>query len=377
MSGAESKSDIALWAGQTETLARLSDALRNIKRPYIVVHGAVGAGKTTVVRLAVEENAKRFTEIEWVSAADGMERLQPLNSELGPERLIKQRQGYGPLLVIDGVEWMDYADEFASKLFYENHYLGIILIMRRHIELRYANLTMEVRPPPISAWMKVVEERLGAKNADLFAGMLAQMGIKEIPNLAFPYMLRSFETWGAEAVSAMLQPIDSTGLFGADGKPVKLATNAPIIIAATNIEKQLINQVHRRPELVHELSPRKFEEFVAELMRQQGFTVELTPATRDGGKDIYLAAKTSLGSFLYLVECKQYKQKPVGIAPVQRLYGVLEGEKATAGLLVTTSTFTKPAEQFQEKVAYRLTLVDYIRLNKMISDVVSGVKRSP
>jgi restriction system protein len=278
------------------------------------------------------------------------------------------------LLVIEDAEGLTYADEFASKLFYGKEYLGIIITTRDQVDLRYASFTLDLGPIRTAAWLTVAKEILGAKDADLFAKFLDRMEIKQLPALAFPYLLGAWETWGPDAVREMVSPIDSAGLFGADGRPVGLKTKAPIITAASNVEKELIKAVHQNPLLIHELTPRKFEEFVAELMRQQGFSVELTPATRDGGKDIYLAAKSNLGSFLYLVECKHHKAKPVAIAPVQRLYGVLEGEKATAGLLVTTSTFTKPAEQFQEQVAYRLSLVDYLKLNKMISDIAFGTR---
>lgn len=374
MSAEFSDFDIPGFVGREDEIRQLTHAIRDTKRPFILVRGAAGVGKTSLVRVVVEANAKRFSEIEWVRATAGLANLEPVSRQPGPERHIKQRLGYGPLLVIDDAEGLTYADEFASKLFYEKKYLGVILITRDPVDLRYANFTLDLGPIPMAAWMKVAERKLGSRNADLFAAFLNQTNIRHVSALAFPYLVSVWEKWGPDAIREMIGPIDSPGLFGADGRPVALKKKVPIVTAATNVEKELIKAVHKNPDLIHELSPRKFEEFVAELMREQGFSVELTPATRDGGKDIYLAAKTNLGSFLYLVECKQYKTKPVGIAPVQRLYGVLEGEKATAGLLVTTSTFTKPAEQFQEKVAYRLSLVDYLKLNRMISDVVSGTK---
>ncbi len=366
--------DIAGFVGREDEFRQLTHAIRDTKRPFILVRGAAGVGKTSLVRVVVEANAKRFSEIEWVRATAGLANLEPVSREPGPERHVKQRLGYGPLLVVDDAEGLTYADEFASKLFYDQKYLGVILITRDPVELRYANFTFDLGPVTMAAWMKVAKAKLGSRGAEEFATFLNGTNIRPAPALSFRYLLSAWEKWGPAAIREMIAPIDSPGLFGADGRPIELKKKAPIVTAATNVEKALIKAVHKNPDLIHELSPRKFEEFVAELMREQGFSVELTPATRDGGKDIYLAAKTNVGSFLYLVECKQYRTKPVGIAPVQRLYGVLEGEKATAGLMVTTSTFTKPAEQFQEKVAYRLSLVDYLKLNRMISDVASGTK---
>ena len=46
-----------------------------------------------------------------------------------------------------------------------------------------------------------------------------------------------------------------------------------------------IEKEDTHPELMRNLSPRKFEELVAELFSDMGYEVVLTPATRDGGFD--------------------------------------------------------------------------------------------
>jgi restriction system protein len=96
------------------------------------------------------------------------------------------------------------------------------------------------------------------------------------------------------------------------------------------------------------------------MLARDGFEVTLTPIARDGGKDIYAAKKDQLGAFLYIVECKKYApDRPVGVSFVRSLHGVVQAENATAGVLVTTSRFTKPAQEFQERVRYQLSLRDY------------------
>jgi CRISPR/Cas system Type II protein with McrA/HNH and RuvC-like nuclease domain len=52
------------------------------------------------------------------------------------------------------------------------------------------------------------------------------------------------------------------------------------------ISDELIRYLARHPHLMRNLDPRKFEELVAELLRDKGYEVELTPRTRDGGLDI-------------------------------------------------------------------------------------------
>jgi restriction system protein len=88
--------------------------------------------------------------------------------------------------------------------------------------------------------------------------------------------------------------------------------------------------------------------------------VELTPATRDGGKDILAYMDTPVGKLLSLVETKQHnKNRPVGVSLVRSLYGTVVDHQASSGMLVTTSRFAKPAKQFQEKHRYQLELKDY------------------
>ena len=87
---------------------------------------------------------------------------------------------------------------------------------------------------------------------------------------------------------------------------------------------------------MYSLTPRQFEQVVAELLEKQGYDVELTPPSKDGGKDIYVAKKTSLGRFLYLVECKKYgRGRPVGVELIRQLYGVVEQERVNAGIGAT------------------------------------------
>lgn len=53
------------------------------------------------------------------------------------------------------------------------------------------------------------------------------------------------------------------------------------------IADELIRWLARRPELLYQLRPRQLEELMAELYEREGFEVELTPETRDGGVDLF------------------------------------------------------------------------------------------
>jgi len=122
---------------------------------------------------------------------------------------------------------------------------------------------------------------------------------------------------------------------------------------------EIIRCLAKQPNDLYSLDPRKFEELIAELLCRDGLRVQLTPATRDGGRDILAFLDTSIGSHLHLVECKRFApHRPITVELVRNLYGVVEAERATSGLLVTTSHFTRDALSFRQIVRHRLTLRD-------------------
>lgn len=127
------------------------------------------------------------------------------------------------------------------------------------------------------------------------------------------------------------------------------------------IQKELLRRVSESPQKVFELQPREFEELVAEILDRMGFRVHLTPQTRDGGRDILATVQSPIGELLTVVECKRYSaENPVGIAIVERmLYTIREKDRATLGMIVTTSRFTEDAAVTAARYQYQLFLRDY------------------
>lgn len=136
-----------------------------------------------------------------------------------------------------------------------------------------------------------------------------------------------------------------------------IAEIKPHIIHAN---EALVERLQQQPDLLYELPSRKFEELVADLLTNLGYEIELTPATRDGGKDILAQMNTPHGSMLCLVEVKKHRaDRPVGVALVRQLYGTLVDANATSAMLVTTSSFTSDARLFQRRHQYKLALREY------------------
>jgi HJR/Mrr/RecB family endonuclease len=132
-------------------------------------------------------------------------------------------------------------------------------------------------------------------------------------------------------------------------------------IAVTPITDELIYHIGHEPELLHELSARKFEELIAHLFVKAGYEVQLTPQSHDGGRDILAMFSLPFGSILTVVECKQFAQhRRLGPDVVHRLLWVADRyDNASNAMLATTSTFTRGARDLEQKYQWRLTLKDY------------------
>lgn len=155
---------------------------------------------------------------------------------------------------------------------------------------------------------------------------------------------------------------------------VDLFTLSPIAqVLSSNIllidtEAEILAYFARHPEMLFSIPPRKFEELVASIFKNNGFQVELTPETRDGGIDIIAIRHDIItGNTLHLIECKRHlPENKVGIGVVQRMMGVVEVHRATQGLIVTTSDFSREARECADTSKYRLTLNAYSDISKWL-----------
>jgi len=179
---------------------------------------------------------------------------------------------------------------------------------------------------------------------------------------------------GGATLSEILQlPIYDLSTLVEKPKIEILSAVSPIVVSAN---ERLVAALQKQPRDVYKLAPREFEQLLAELLRDMGYDIELTKQTRDGGADILAYQNTPLGRLLFLVEAKHYREdRKVGVDVVRTLFGTLEDAKANGALLVTTSSFSRHAQEFQKKHEYRLGLRDYADLVSWIMTYGTRAKR--
>jgi hypothetical protein len=140
-----------------------------------------------------------------------------------------------------------------------------------------------------------------------------------------------------------------------DGR--KLEIIRPRLVILRN---EVLAKVASNPHHLFAMSPIEFERVIGELFEKEGYSVDFTKKSRDGGVDIFAWKRDIGGEFLTIVQCKRYdSQNPVTVNVVREVIGSINVHSATAGAIFTTSRFTKPAIEESKKVKYRLSLNDY------------------
>jgi hypothetical protein len=139
---------------------------------------------------------------------------------------------------------------------------------------------------------------------------------------------------------------------------VKSETSLYVPFAET--ASAVLHRLGPDPREWHALGPRRFEELLAEIWSGLGWETFLTPPTSDGGLDIRAIRNDEGICLCYLIEAKAYDPvRPVGVELVRTLYGVVERERATHGVLATTSRFTVGAIAEARALRYRVSLADF------------------
>lgn len=146
---------------------------------------------------------------------------------------------------------------------------------------------------------------------------------------------------------------DPTTLYTA---PATIIGDSDFLVS---VNRRLVERVAAAPWSIGELTPRQFEELIAEIFDRTGHEVQLTKRTRDGGYDIVAVGRTLDIPVRYIVECKRNAPKrKVSLDIVQRLLGVKIAAQANKAILVTTSSFTSDAQRFAESHYWELALID-------------------
>jgi len=288
------------FIGREDDIAYIEGLL--LHQQTVAIIGPKGAGKTSLVRRIIE--TRKYSSWQWVPTG-----LTGQYMYTDVARSVHEGANARSLGIIDDCDDIDERNLHSRLRNFEEDGIKSVILTAKRLPLIAGR---EIHVHPIAPWFTALA-------LDAFINGV-YFGISENENQAL------------------------------------LTTVRPNIVL---LNDELIKKLRRYPEDMYCLDPRKLEIVVADLLADQGIHVEITPATRDGGKDIIAKYSTPIGDVLTLVEVKRYRRdRPIRVELVRQLYGVLYDHAASHAMFVTTSSFTRDATEFQQRHKYELSLRD-------------------
>ncbi|ODR00353.1 hypothetical protein BST27_17310 [Mycobacterium intermedium] len=111
-------------------------------------------------------------------------------------------------------------------------------------------------------------------------------------------------------------------------------------------ETDTLGAMDDRPNLM-ELTPAEFESLIQNLFTNMGLEAKQTRSSRDGGVDCVAYDTRPIFGGKVVIQAKRYKHT-VGVSAVRDLFGTLQNEGASKGILVTTSGYGKASFEFAQ-----------------------------
>jgi len=122
-----------------------------------------------------------------------------------------------------------------------------------------------------------------------------------------------------------------------------------------------------------------FEQLVVDLLVAMGYggsrkdAGEAVGGVGDDGID-GIIKEDRLGLGLIYVQAKKWaRDKTVGRPEIQRFAGALQGHRAQKDVFITTSTFTRDAEEYVSRIEPKIVLIDGHALARLMTDFGVGV----
>lgn len=111
-------------------------------------------------------------------------------------------------------------------------------------------------------------------------------------------------------------------------------------------EADVLSSLEQRPNLM-ELTPSEFEALITNLFERMGLETRMTQASRDGGVDCVAFDPRPIFGGKVVIQAKRYKGT-VGVSAVRDLFGTMQNEGASKGILVTTSGYGRASFEFAD-----------------------------
>lgn len=159
---------------------------------------------------------------------------------------------------------------------------------------------------------------------------------------------------------------------------IELTTDAtPEEMLETGFAKLSENLIDDLLAKIGESSPSFFEHLVVDLLVHMGYGGSFSEAAQVVGKSgdegiDGIIKEDKLGLDTIYIQAKRWKGV-VGRPEIQKFAGALLGQKASKGVFITTSSFTKEAEEYVSSVDRKVVLIDGTKLATLMIEHNVGI----
>lgn len=133
-------------------------------------------------------------------------------------------------------------------------------------------------------------------------------------------------------------------------------------------------------DIIKSCSPSFFEQLVVDLIVAMGYGGSYSEAGKalgksgDGGID-GIVKEDKLGLDIIYLQAKRW-EGTVGRPEIQKFAGALEGQRASKGIFITTSGFTREAAEYVSLIRAKIILIDGMQLSNYMINHNVGISNS-
>ena len=150
---------------------------------------------------------------------------------------------------------------------------------------------------------------------------------------------------------------------GIDNMPLTARNSLVVPISTSEQHEQSILALTWSLDLIKKVEWKRFEDVCQKFYELKGIRSETTPLGADGGIDILLY-QDDTGKPTAVVQCKAWCERPVGVAQVRELLGVMIHGKIEKAFFMASGNYSEDATAFAKE--HRISLIDGSMLLMMI-----------
>ncbi|WP_050420627.1 restriction endonuclease [Bradyrhizobium tropiciagri] len=213
--------------------------------------------------------------------------------------------------------------------------LEVDCFIRAKVDGALKMIAVEVKAGSRPAGIESVEQAFKLKTAGPFdrAMIVSRLGFSADA-------IQRADTIGLGEID-LLGPEQLRNWIGKQAEPQDVVSRCETIVR--HAMRELAKALAQHPDELSKVEWRDLERLLGEVFEGIGFDTRVTRSSKDGGVDLELTTFEEGMKQVYLVELKHWNEQKPGISHLKKLVRVTAARKATAGLLLSSSGFARPA----------------------------------